>query len=71
MEQMQSLKLENLGPIKRAEVEFGDLTVLIGPQASGKSLFVQTYKAICDAKTIRKDLRLFGFDWTGDRKSVV
>lgn len=62
---MKSLKIENLGPIKEAAIEFGDLTVLVGPQASGKSLFVQTYKALHDAKVIRNDLRMFGFDWTG------
>lgn len=26
------LKVSNLGPIESADVEFGDLTVLVGPQ---------------------------------------
>lgn len=60
---MKTLQVENLGPIRKANIEFGDLTVLVGPQASGKSLFVQTYKAMEDAKAIRKELRNYGFDW--------
>ena len=60
---MKRLRIENLGPLRRADVTLGDLTVLVGPQASGKSLFVQTYKAICDAQSIRSDLRSYGFDW--------
>jgi hypothetical protein len=57
------LEVESFGPIRRADIEFGDLTVLVGPQASGKSLFVQLYKAIKDAGAIRADLRSYGFDW--------
>lgn len=36
---MKSLKIKNFGPIGNVEVKFGDLTFLVGPQASGKSLF--------------------------------
>jgi hypothetical protein len=60
---MQRLEVETFGPIKRAAVTFGDLTVLVGPQASGKSLFVQLLKAARDAGAIRRDLRDYGFDW--------
>ena len=42
------LIVENLGPIKRADVTFGALTVLVGPQASGKSIFLQTFKLVLD-----------------------
>jgi hypothetical protein len=56
------LKVENFGPIRTADVEFGDLTVLVGPQASGKSLFVQLLKAVRDAGAIRSDLRDYGFE---------
>ena len=28
------LRLSDLGPIKSADVEFGDLTVIVGPQAN-------------------------------------
>lgn len=60
---MKSLVIQNLGPISHADITFGDLTVLVGPQASGKSLFVQTYKALADAKAIRTQLKSYGFDW--------
>ncbi len=37
-------KVTNLGPIAEADVEFGDLTILTGPQATGKTLFLETFK---------------------------
>ena len=60
---MKRLHVTNFGPIREANVEFGDLTVLVGPQATGKSLFVQLVKAVADAGAIRKDLNDYGFDW--------
>jgi predicted ATPase len=43
------LNVGNFGPIKSADVEFGDLTVLVGPQATGKSIFLQLLKLLVDA----------------------
>ena len=40
------IKLANLGQIKEADVQFGDLTVLVGPQATGKSIFLQLLKLL-------------------------
>lgn len=60
---MERLEVKSFGPIKSADVTFGDLTVLVGPQASGKSLFVQLLKAVRDAGSIRRDLRDHGFAW--------
>lgn len=45
-ELMKKLSINNLGPIRNAEVGFGDLTVLVGPQATGKSLFLQILKLV-------------------------
>jgi len=42
------LRVENLGPISSADVTFGDLTVIVGPQATGKSIFLQTLKLLID-----------------------
>ena len=39
---MRKLTVKNFSVIKEAELEFGKITVLIGPQSSGKSLLVQT-----------------------------
>lgn len=60
---MKRLELERFGPIKKAELELGDLTVFVGHQASGKSLLIQLIKAISDAGSIRSELKRYGYDW--------
>ncbi len=66
---MKTLNVRSFGPITKGTVEFGDLTVFVGPQASGKSLLAQLFKALADPGFIRKELRHHGFDWLhgGDR----
>ena len=51
-EENTTIQMENLGPITEANVELGDLTVLVGPQASGKSIFLQTLKLAIDRNHI-------------------
>jgi len=58
-----SLSLKNVGPIKKADVEFGDLTVLVGPQATGKSIFLQFLKLLLDTGPIFRMLRKHGLNW--------
>ena len=60
------LQLENVGQIKHAEVEFGDLTVLVGPQATGKSVFLEFLKLLVDTGPILADLKRYGLDWNRD-----
>lgn len=55
--------IENVGPIKKADVSFGDLTVLVGPQAVGKSIFLQLLKLASDGAAIQQDLERFNFFW--------
>jgi predicted ATP-dependent endonuclease of OLD family len=55
------LVIKNMGPIKEADIEFGDLTVLVGPQASGKSIFLQMLKLILDKDHIRGTLENQGY----------
>ena len=57
-----SLHVKHLGPIDDARIEFGDLTVLVGPQASGKSLLLQLWKFALDRKEIIPALREAGDD---------
>ncbi len=57
------LRVENFGPIKRAEVVFGDLTVFVGPQATGKSIVLQLYKLLLDKGAIHQRLRQLNIDW--------
>lgn len=46
------LAVRNMGPISEAEITFGDLTVLVGPQASGKSVLLQALKLAVDRANI-------------------
>ncbi len=67
---MQSLKVNNLGPITSADLRFGDLTLLVGPQASGKSILLQLIKLLLDKRHIRKTLEQYGFIW-GNKEAVI
>jgi len=60
---IKSLKLERIGQIQNAEVRFGDLTVLVGPQATGKSIFLQFLKLVADTGYVHDELRKHGIDW--------
>lgn len=48
MSKSNRLQLKQLGPITEADITFGDLTVVVGPQATGKSVFLQTLKLMLD-----------------------
>jgi predicted ATP-binding protein involved in virulence len=61
---MKNLVLKNFGPIQEANVTFGDLTLFVGPQASGKSIFLQLLKLIEDKSNIRKTLEQYNFVWS-------
>lgn len=54
MQDMKNISIRNLGPIKQADIELGDLTVLVGQQATGKSIFLQTLKLLMDRDHIHK-----------------
>lgn len=42
------LQVQNFGPVKEAQVEFSDMTVFVGLQATGKSLVLQLFKLLLD-----------------------
>lgn len=63
MPPLSSLKLEHVGQITRADVRVADLTVLVGPQATGKSIFLQFLKLALDTGYIHDQLRKHGIDW--------
>lgn len=58
---MKSLQIENFGPIGNVNVSFGDFTIIVGPQASGKSLFLELLKYIEDKEFVLSNLRKFNF----------
>ena len=60
---LRRLALHQVGPIDSVDVTFGDLTVLLGPQASGKSIFLQFLKLLLDAGPIRATLEKHGYEW--------
>lgn len=71
MVQSYSLKVTKLGPIPEADVEFGDLTVFVGPQASGKSVFLQTLKLVLDRNHIHDTLTHHNMVFRDDPKAFL
>ncbi len=71
MQRMEHLKVKSFGPIEDADVHFGDLTLLIGPQASGKSIFVQLLKLLIDKNNIRKTLEQYSIIWGKDADMIL
>jgi hypothetical protein len=59
---MNVLKVKHFAQIDDARVEFGDLTVLVGPQASGKSLLLQWLKVAIDIGEVAFALEGAGHD---------
>ena len=62
---MTTLKIRNLGQIREADLTLGDLTVLVGPQATGKSIALQLLKLVLDAGQVQAELGRYGLDWSG------
>jgi hypothetical protein len=60
---MTTLNIHNLGQIKDAALSFGDLTVFVGPQASGKSIALQLLKLLLDTGQVQGEMRRHGLDW--------
>src|SRR5574342_1234075 len=59
------LSVKSFAQLRNVNVTFGDLTVLVGPQATGKSLVLQRLKLAVDAQHVRGALRHHGYDWKG------
>jgi len=68
---MKHISVKSLGPIKEANITFGDLTLLVGPQASGKSIFLQLIKLLVDKKHIKRTLQQYGFIWGRDAAPIL
>ena len=60
-----TLNIQNLGQIKEASLSFGDLTVFVGPQATGKSIALQLLKLMVDAGQVQDEMGRYGIDWSG------
>ncbi len=60
---MRQITLRSIGQIRKADVTMGDLTVLVGPQATGKSIFLQLLKLTQDGSAIKQSIKKYGLDW--------
>src|SRR5580693_6598457 len=60
---MTTLNIQHLGQIKEANLSFGDLTVFVGPQATGKSIALQLLKLMVDSGQIQVEMAKYGLDW--------
>jgi len=58
---MKNLKITNLGPLGKININFGDLTILIGPQASGKSIALETLKLVVDRDSVISNLDRYNY----------
>ena len=68
---MNRIALTSLGQIPEADISFGDLTVFVGEQASGKSILLQLVKLILDTSDITRTLKTHGFDWRKEPKAFL
>ena len=57
----EHLTVKNFGPILDVDIKFGDLTILIGPQASGKSLLLELFKLVEDHDHIVSTLSQYNY----------
>jgi hypothetical protein len=63
---MSTLELTSVGQLRHSRLTFGDLTVLVGPQASGKSIALQFLKLMVDAGQVQEEFVRHGIDWSGE-----
>ena len=61
MKLIENIQIKNFGPLKSANITLGDLTFLVGPQASGKSLFLEMLKLIVDKQHILYTLDSYNY----------
>lgn len=68
---MNNIDIKSFGPINKGNVGIGDLTLLVGPQANGKSIFLQLLKLLIDKNHIRQTLEQYGYIWGEDVSEIM
>jgi len=68
---MKRVEIASLGQIAQADISFGDMTVFVGQQASGKSILLQLIKLILDSDDITKTIKRQGFDWRQNTENFL
>jgi energy-coupling factor transporter ATP-binding protein EcfA2 len=64
-------QLHNVGPINDLSMELGSFTLLTGPQATGKTLSLQTIKLLSDHARIKQLIKKQGYDWYNQREDFL
>ncbi len=57
---VERIRASKIGPVADADICFGDVTIFVGPQATGKSIFLQMLKLIVDKSAIHETMKRFG-----------
>lgn len=65
------LTVRKLGPIAEAEMIFGDLTIVVGPQATGKSILLQTLKLLIDRDHIHDTFKRHNMSFNGNAAAFL
>ena len=55
--------VSGIGQFADVSVDFGDLTLLVGAQGTGKSIFLQLFKLSLDQEYVKNTMNQFGQDW--------
>lgn len=66
---MERLEVQNFGQIKQADITFGDLTLFVGSQATGKSILLELIKLLSDSQNISFVLSKNGYFWKKNLQS--
>lgn len=67
--ELVSLSIKNFAHLQSVNLDFGDLTILVGPQGAGKSLALQWLKLGLDGRQIVEVLKQSGY--TTDKPDVL
>ena len=62
-ESASKMTIRNFAQISSVDVPLSDLVVLVGPQATGKSLILELLKLVIDRTAVVRSLRQNGFGW--------
>lgn len=68
---MRKLEIKNLGPLADVDVDFGDLTFFVGPQASGKTLALESLKLVQDRSSVIETLDRYNYIIGHNSKKIL
>ncbi|MBQ8014021.1 MAG: ATP-binding protein [Treponema sp.] len=68
---MDRFSIKNFGPIEDVSLKLGDLTILVGPQASGKSIALETMKLVVDRDSVIDTLERYNYIIGHDTNKIL